>query len=172
MDALALQEDEVRLATDRTPADYVITELLHPNAMPDRFTDEWDAPAAVSDLILLSGYGEVPVLQFTALSENAEYLLLRTSGGDTQTVAVLTGSPGEVLRYADTTADLSQRADYTVLPRHRLLYERGVQLTGKESAAVTYSPGGILDWFLGSDANDAALEPPEIEVNEVQSLFG
>ena len=172
LDALALQEDEVLLATDRTPADYVVTELFHPDAMPDRFTSEWNAPAAVTDLTLLSGHGETPVLQFTVLSENAEYLLLRTSGSSTQTIAVLTGSTGEVLRYADTTADLSQRAEYAILPRHRLLYERGVQLTGKESAAVTYSPGGILDWFFGSGTNDAAPERPEIEVNEVQSIFG
>ena len=172
VDALALQEDEVLLATDKTPADYVVTDLFHPDAMPDRFTDEWDAPAAVADLTLLSGHGETPVLQFTALSENAEYLLLRTADGDTQTIAVLTGTAGEVLRYADTTADLSQRADYAVLPRHRLLYERGVQLTGIKSAAVTYSPGGILDWFFGSDASSASPAPPEIEVNEVQSIFG
>ena len=171
VDALALEENEVLLATDKTPADYVVTELFHPDAMPETFTDEWDAPAAVSDLTLLSGHGETPVLQFTAPSENAEYLLLRTSDGDTQTIATLTGAPGEILRYADTTADLSRRAQYVVLPRHRLLYERGVQLTGKESAAVTYSPGGVLDWFFGSGTDDAAPEPPEIEVNEVQSIF-
>lgn len=172
VDALALEEDNVFLATDKTPADYVVTELFHPDAMPDCFTTEWDAPESVADLTLISGDGETPVLQFTVRNDNAEYLILRTSGGATETIATLTGKEGELLRYADTTADLAQRATYVVLPRHRLLYERGVQLTGKESAAVTYSPGGILDWLLGPNASEAAPEPPDIEVNEVQSIFG
>ena len=85
---------------------------------------------------------------------------------------MLTGLPGEVIRYADESHDLTERARYTVLPRHRLLYERGTLLTGDESAAVEYSPGGVLDWLFGSDAAQATPEPAEIEVNEVQSMFG
>ena len=59
-----------------------------------------------------------------------------------------------------------------VFRQRRHVGNGGVQLTGKESAAVTYSPGGILDWFFGSGTNDAAPERPEIEVNEIQSIFG
>lgn len=172
IDTVALENDEVRLATEWTPADCTAAELFHADAMPTEFSEEWDAPEAVGDLELVSGSGETPILQFTALDENAEYLLLRSSGGATETVAVLTGLPGEVIRYADESHDLTQRARYTVLPRHRLLYERGTLLTGDESAAVEYSPGGVLDWLFGSDAAQATPEPAEIEVNEVQSMFG
>ena len=172
VDRAALEKNEVRLATERTPADCTVAELFPAGATPSEFSTEWDAPAAVGDLELISESGETPVLQFTALDENAEYLLLRASGGATEIVAALTGAPGETIRCADESHDLTQRARYTVLPRHRLLYERGTLLTGDESAAVDYSPGGVLDWLFGSSAEQSAPEPAEIDVNEVQSMFG
>lgn len=172
VDSLALEQDAVLLATEQTPSDYVITELFHPDNLPQDFSQNWSAPAAVSDLKLLSGHGETPVLQFTAQDDSAEYLILRTCDGATDIAAALTGSDGEMLRFADTDADLSQTISYTVLPRHRLLHERGTLLTGKESAAVTYSPGGIMNLFFGSDGAEPTPEPADIELNESQSLFG
>ena len=172
VDALALEKDAVLLATDRTPSDYVIAELFHDNDLPQSFTDEWDAPEAVTDLTLLSRSGETPVLQFTSRSENAEYLILRTRDGVTDILTALTGAEGELLRFADENADLSKHAEYSVLPRHRLLHERGVMLSGKESAAVAYSPGGMMSLFFGSDGAAPTPEPAEIELNENQSLFG
>lgn len=171
VDALALEDHAVRLVSDHTPSEYVLKELFLPENMPQEVSSEWDAPQTVTDLTLLSGHGETPVLQFTAQSDTAEYLVLRSCNGVTRTVATLTGSAGELVRYADEEHDLSQYASYVILPRHRLLYEQGVLLTGKESAAVTYSPGGVMDWFFGSGQPEATQAPPEIELNEVQSIF-
>lgn len=171
VDALALEDHAVRLVSDHTPSEYVLKELFLPENMPQEVSSEWDAPQTVTDLTLLSGHGETPVLQFTAQSDTAEYLVLRSCNGVTRTVATLTGSAGELVRYADEEHDLSQYASYVILPRHRLLYEHGVLLTGKESAAVTYSPGGVMDWFFGSGQPEATQAPPEIELNEVQSIF-
>ena len=84
----------------------------------------------------------------------------------------MTGAEGEVLRFSDEGADLSERISYTVLPRHKLLHERGILLSGKESAAVTYSPGGVMNLFFGSDGVAPTPEPADIELNESQSLFG
>lgn len=172
VDRLALDADAVLLATEQTPADYVVTELFHENDLPQDFSSNWTAPDQITDLTLLSRPGETPVLQFTVLDERAEYLILRTCDGSTEIAAALTGAPGEAIRFADAQADLSQPASYTVLPRHRLLYEEGTLLTGKESAAVTYSPGGIMNLFFGSDGMESAPEPADIELNENQSLFG
>ena len=81
---------------------------------------------------------------------------------------MLSGAAGEVLRYADTSADPLQYADYAILPRHKLLYQKNTLLTGPESAPVRYSPGGIANWF--------AETPPdtqnEIEIDASQSIFG
>lgn len=172
LDSLALESDAVLLATEKTPAEYTVPELFHTDSLPESFSTNWNPPAPITDLTLLSKHGETPAFQFTAQSENAEYLVLRTCNGVTESIATLTGAPGEILRYADPSADLSERCDYTILPRHKLLHERGVLLTGKESAAVTYSPGGIMDWFFGSDTTTASPEPPDIEFSEVQSIFG
>ena len=172
VDSLALEKDAVLLATDKTPSDYVVAELFHSNDLPQEFTDEWNAPDPVTDLALLSRSGETPVLQFTSLSENAEYLILRSTGGVTDIIATMTGAEGEVLRFSDEGADLSERISYTVLPRHKLLHERGILLSGKESAAVTYSPGGVMNLFFGSDGVAPTPEPADIELNESQSLFG
>lgn len=172
VDSLALEADKVLLATEKTPADYVTTELFHPENMPQDFSDNWSAPEPIDDLILLSGYGETPVLQFTAKSGNAEYLVLRSCGGVTDAVATLSGAEGDELRFADDTADLSETISYTVLPRHKLLYERGTLLSGKESAAVTYSPGGVMNLLFGSDGAEPTPEPADIELNDRQSMFG
>lgn len=172
LDRLALEHDAVRLATERTPVEYTVAELFHPDRLPETFSTEWTAPESIGDLKLISRSGETPVIEFTACSDVADYLVLRTVDGETQTIASLTGQMGETLRYADPEADLTRRAQYSILPRHRLLYERGELLTGKESAAVTYSPGGLLDWFLPSESEPSTPEPAEIELQDATSIFG
>lgn len=172
VDSFALEEDTVLLATEHTPAEFVTTELFHPDNLPQEFSKKWTAPAPVSDLTLLSGNGETPVLQFTIQDETAEYLVLRSHDGITEIAATLTGAEGESLRYADSEADLSDAISYTILPRHRLLREHGTLLSGKESAAVAYSPGGIANLIFGSGGTQSTPEPADIELNESQSMFG
>lgn len=168
IDTLALEKHAALLAGSETPADYVRAELFTDSNAPSAYTREWSAPAAVPDLTLLSAPGETPVIQFTAQSENADYLVLRTTARNSDVIATLSGAAGEVIRYADTSADLLQYADYTILPRHRLLFERNTLLTGPESASVRYCPGGLANWF--------AETPPEaqneIEIDASRSIFG
>ncbi|HIU34098.1 MAG TPA: PBP1A family penicillin-binding protein [Candidatus Pullichristensenella excrementigallinarum] len=173
VDALSLEQDHaVFLADTRTPAEYVETELFHLDDVPQTVSGLWDAPESVQDLQLASRDGEIPVLQFTSRDANAEYLLLRKTGTQTEWIATLQGAAGEKLEYADLDADLSDSHSYSVLPRHKLLYEYGTLLTGKESDAVQYNPSGVLNrvasWLEGEE------EPtePEVEIEEGQSLFG
>lgn len=169
IDALALEEDAVLLATERTPSDYISAELFHPDKLPSEFSTLWNAPQTVDDLMLLSKSGETPVLQFTSKSSLADYLILRTMDDDTVIAGVLSGQPGERLRFADTDADPARRIRYTILPRHKLLYERGEWLTGKESAAVAHTPGGLLDLF---DRSEETPSPEaEFEIDSDQSIF-
>lgn len=150
IDRAALQEnDQVLLAAIHTPAEYVQTEWFPKDQQPTETSSLWDAPKAVDDLVLLSDSGEPPVLAFTCKNSTADYLVLRRSGNDTEVTAVLSGEPGNIIIWTDPNADMNTVYDYSILPRHRLLYESGVLLTGLESQAVTHSPGGFLNRMFG-----------------------
>ena len=171
VDSLALeQEHRVLLTTGDTPAEYTQTELFHENDMPQAYSDNWTAPRAVADLRLLTGPGEIPVLAFTIQEATAEYQLLRRTEGRTQEIAVLNGEPGQELRYVDVTCDLSQPADYFLLPRNALLYAAGSLVTGIQSASAHYSPGGLLNAILDTDTVE---NPPslDVELSGQDSLF-
>ena len=173
VDRLALeQEHRVLLTTAETPAEYAETELFHANDLPQSYSDNWTAPRMVADLRLLTGPGETPVLSFTAQDSRAEYQLVRISNGKTEEIAVLTGEPGQELRYADVDHDLSQPADYVLMPRNALLMAVGMVLTGPQSAAVHYAPAGFLNMLMGVGATEATPTPTEIELSDDMSLFG
>lgn len=173
LDGYALAEEgEALLCTDKTPRAYAQTELFHPYDIPQRFSGLWAAPAAISDFRLLTGPGETPVLAFTAQSPHAEYVLSRTSNGQTEELAVLGGSAGQELRYADTDQDLTQTAEYTLLPRNHLAFECGELIAGPLSEKVLYAPGGLLNTIMGVGAAEATPAPAEVESEWDQSLFG
>lgn len=172
LDAYALENDRVALlSTERTPAGFTTLELFHDGDLPQAFSTNWTSPSPVADFRLLTGAGETPVVAFTAQEDRAEYLLLRTVGGETAQVAVLQGEAGQEIRYADEEHDLSQPAEYALLPRNAMLYETGVLLAGAQSPPVRYEPGGLLNAIVGAGTAEATQAPTEVE-RENQSLFG
>ena len=172
LDALALEEDkQALLSTEKTPAGYTVRELFRAGGMPVAFSENWIAPSAVSDFELLTGPGEMPVLSFTALERGTEYAITRTVNGVSAEIGALRGEPGENLRFADDTLDLSQPAEYTLLPRNSLLYEEGELLAGPVSGPARYTPGGLLNTIMGVGKPEATSTPAEIECEPDQSLF-
>ena len=175
LDRLALEQlNAVALATANTPADYTVQELFFANALPRAVSDLWDAPQRVYDLRLESEPGETPVLSFTALDGNADYLLLRRTAEQTDLAGTLRGEAGSRLRIADMAASPNEVHEYTIIPRHRLLYEEGILLTGEESAAVSYRPGGVLNRLTEYFAPEPAAEEDseEVPAERNQSIFG
>ena len=171
IDALALEEDKsVALAAERTPDKYLQTELFYAGREPQAVSGKWDAPEPVTDLELVSAPGEMPVLRFTARDENAEYLLIRHTDGRSEEAAVLRGKAGEVLQYTDGAADLSQIHEYSIIPRHALLYEEGETVTGAESLRVRYTPGGILG-HIEEMLSPGQTEAPAPEAEGIQPLL-
>ncbi len=171
VDSLALErEHRVLLTTSDTPAEYTETELFHENDLPQSYSENWSAPRSVADLRLLTGPGETPVLAFTIQESAAEYQLLRRTDAGTEEITILNGEPGQELRYADVTCDLSQPADYFLLPRNALLYAAGSLVPGIQSAPVHYAPSGLLNALLGSDATETA-PPADVELSEQDMLF-
>lgn len=172
VDRLALEQDKaVVLASANTPGSYAARELFPANALPREVSRLWDAPARVYDLRLESAGQDAPVLSFTALDANADYLLLRDTNGVSEIAASLRGEAGERLYFADVDANAREAHAYTVIPRHRLLYEEGVLLTGEESPYVTYRPGGLLNrlselWVSPGEADPGAdaAQPPQASI--------
>ena len=112
----------------------------------------------------------MPVLRFTVRDENAEYLLIRHTCGRAEEVAVLRGGAGEALQYTDGAADLSQIHEYSIIPRHALLYEEGETVTGAESLRVRYTPGGILG-HIEEMLSPGQTEAPAPEAEGIQPLL-
>ena len=146
IDTAALQEEHrVLLAAANTPEEYCRIEYFPENRIPSEVSNLWNAPQMVDDLTLLCGDGEPPAIAFTARDANADYLVLRRSGDETEIAAVLRGDAGNVVIWSDPDADMNAVQRYCVLPRHHLLYESGTLLAGPESNEVRWSPGGILN---------------------------
>lgn len=154
IDRAALEEKHmILLAAPNTPKEYIQTEWFREGEEPTVVSSLWEAPEAVDDLILLSESGETPALAFTCRSSETDYLVLRRSEGETELAAVLGGEAGNVIVWSDTEAEKNKVYSYSILPRHRLLYESGVLLTGLESQSVTYSPGGFLNRIFGVETS-------------------
>ena len=172
IDALALADDrQVRLSTEKTPAEYIARELFRAGELPEAYSENWSAPRGVEDFRLLTSPGEMPVLAFTVQEASAEYVVTRMSGGSTVQLAVLKGTPGEEVRFCDDTQDLSQLAGYTLIPRNGLLYAADELVTGPIAGPVQYAPGGLLNTIMGVGAAEATPTPAEIEPESDQSLF-
>ncbi len=172
LDSVALENDlAALLSTERTPPGFTTLELFHDYDMPRRFSGNWSIPAAVLDFQLVSGKGEAPLVSFTARESSAEYLILRTTAGTTRTIATLRGEAGQKLQYVDADHNLTQPADYALLPRNALLYKEGVLLTGPQTESVHYAPGGLLNAIMGAGTAEATPAPEIREPEENQSLF-
>ena len=150
IDRAALSESkEILLAAQNTPDEYVLTEWFRADSLPTQTSALWNAPAPVNDLALISGSDEPPTLAFTAQDSTADYLVLRKSSTSTEIVAVLTGNAGDLILWTDTQADKNDPCSYSILPRHRLLYECGSLLTGPQSEEVEWPQGGLLERIFG-----------------------
>ena len=159
------------LSTEKTPAEYIARELFRAGELPAAYSENWSTPRGVEDFRLLTNPGEMPVLAFTVQEMSAEYVLTRASGSATVELAVLKGAPGEEIRFCDDTQDLSQLAEYTLIPRNGLLHAAGELLTGPIAGPVQYAPGGLLNTIMGVGAAEATPTPAEIEPESDQSLF-
>ena len=153
IDSAALNDtNAVLLAAVNTPRSYTQVEWFPEDRLPQQTSDLWESPEMIDDLTLLSEPGDPPALAFTSKSAEADYLVLRKSEDATEIAAILGAEAGSVIVWSDPDADTSAVYSYSILPRHRLLYESGTMLTGPESQSVTYSPGGFLNRIFGVEA--------------------
>lgn len=161
IDGYALEnEGRALLASGNTPGEYVISELFRENTeLP--VSDVWDAPAAVMDLQLVSGDGEIPVIEFTCTDSYAEYVVVRRCRNVAEAAGVVRGKAGEKISFTDEYADTTQINVYSVIPRNALLHEAGYTLTGAESGSVQAAPSGLLNGIAA--LFDGGGEIPDVE---------
>ena len=150
-DRIALIEnDTVMLAAENTPDKYVQTEWFWENSVPETISDLWNEPEAVDDLNIVSPEGDPPAIAFTSKSGDTDYLVIKKDGAEQEIAAVLTAEAGNIIIWCDAEADPNECHAYSILPRHRLLYESGEVLTGPESKTVEYAPGSFFRRLFGA----------------------
>ena len=142
IDTAALADDgRLLLASADTPQEYCASEWFTPDRVPDQVSDYWQAPRAIDDLTLIEE--TPPWIAFTARDSGADYLVIRTIGGESEIAAVLNGQAGEMIVWCDP--DIDTACEYSVIPRHRAMYQSGTLLMGPESARVRYAPKGWIE---------------------------
>ena len=146
IDTAALaDEGRLMLASADTPQAYCASEWFTPDRVPDQVSDYWQAPRAIDDLTLMEE--NPPWIAFTARDSGADYLVIRSIDGESEIAAVLNGQAGEMIVWCDTDAETA--CEYSVIPRHRALYQSGALLMGPESARVRYVPKGWIERIFG-----------------------
>ena len=160
-----LLESELKtvLAADNTPAQYAVREIFHSDSVPEDISDIWDAPEAVTDISVSEGPSGLPLISFICQGEMAEYMVIRETDGSGEIAGVLRGTTGEKLVFEDMSADISREILYTVIPRHRILYEEGRLVTAEKSVRVKYQTGliGGISRLLGGDNEPEIIESHE-----------
>lgn len=136
------------LATSLTPPEYQLVEVFPSGKVPRENSPYWRIPESVTDLQVTATEGGQPEITFTAREAGVDYVILRMVNQERRVVATLLGEPGEALSYVDGDASSSQSVQYSVLPRHRRLYEMGRLVTGEESPAVDFSPRRQWGWLF------------------------
>jgi len=151
------------LAVSSTPSDYSGYEIFDSEAVLDH-SDIWNQPPPVTDLTITSAPGSQPSLSFTGTSPYSDYIIIRQCRGSSENIGTITCEYGLEASFTDEQADISQINTYTVIPRHRLLYECGQTLLGTESNPVEYVPAGMLNGISSMlDHTDTAV--PESMIN-------
>ena len=162
IDKLALARNgAVALAAEATPGSYAAAELFYADNVPRTASTLWDAPETPEDLAVREEDG-MPLITFTSLDGDADYLLMRRdSDGRAAVAATLSAPAREEIAYRDADAPRGAYCAYSVVPRHRLLYQEGALVTGRESGQAVYQPGGAIARLL-----DSMLAPKESKETE------
>ncbi len=161
IDKFALDaEGRTLLASAATPSVYVSTELFRDISTLNT-SNIWDTPEAVTDHAIISKQGESPVIQFTGTNNYAEYIIVRKNSESSDVAGIINCNYGETVAFMDTNADTGHRNIYTIIPRHSLLYDLGITLTGAESTPIYSETDGILNElssFIGEKQPNTEIE--------------
>ncbi len=160
------QSGAVMLASENTPSQYLMSEILPDEQLPVLVSDRWDMPKRVEAVYVMtdeeSGY---PQVSFVSPDSFSEYRILRTDKNNKTTeVGTVTGSAGTYLTFVDNSAAPDADAQYCVISRHAGFMQMGRVVESLPSETAEYRAPMLLERLL----QRAQTQPQE----EINPLFG
>lgn len=148
------------LASENTPAKYLLEELLPNEQLPLLTSRLWEKPSKIESLYVQTDATGIPVISFIAVDEHSDYRIIRRSNNIENEVGVIQGGAGEYISLSDTSIPPDQPAEYRVIARHRLFSEEGIREESDPSEWILYQPPGLLERVMikngQADASDAS----------------
>jgi len=130
LDLASLQEGALRLASATTPANQRWTEIFATGTQPTETTAYWDPPQTPPDFTVTIESG-LPQIRFTALANEAVYLLYRRENGSEELLTSFRGWTGSI-SWTDESALPGHTYTYTLLPiRYDITDAAGGSVTGQ-----------------------------------------
>ncbi len=167
IDSSALIEDRTAmLASENTPSEYLMSEILPDAQIPVLVSDRWNEPKRVDAVYVMtdekSGY---PAVSFVSPDSYAQYHILRAGrNGETTEVGIISGSAGSYLTFVDESCGPGTDAQYCVISRHAGFMKLGRVIESLPSETVEYRAPMLLERLLQRSQN----QPEE----QVDPLFG
>lgn len=165
LDLYALKRlGNVMLASENTPAQYLINEILPNEQIPALTSNLWNEPARVEAVYVRADEEGYPAVSFVAPDSFAEYRLIREENGVQTEVGCVEGAAGEYVTFADRAEGHDSDALYFIISRHKGFSEIGRQVESAPSGKVLFRAPGLLERLL--------KQTPPAEEDREKPLFG
>ncbi len=151
IDSSALSESGmVMLASETTPSEYLMSEILPDAQIPVLVSDRWNEPKRVEAVYVMTDEESgCPAVSFVAPDSYAQYRILRTDkNGETTEVGNVSGSAGTYLTFVDQSCGLNADAQYCVVSRHEGFMQLGRVVESLPSETVDYRAPMLLERLL------------------------
>lgn len=136
------------LASEQTPSEYILREILPDENIPDSTSRFWDAPKRVEAIHVQANESGQPVLSFVAPDSNAVYRVFRIINQKQTEVCELEGGEGDFITYTDTTLPAGVSAQYFIVSRQKHFIKEGRVWDSEPSAVADYQPPSMLERFF------------------------
>ena len=172
LDAKALEQKRVLLASPLTPAEYVLTEYFARGTEPTEQSDYWVVPNAPHQFNVTLNKDDKPVISFVPQDTFAVYMIMKSVGGHSASAVqqIQTGALDPV-EWIDTDVIPGETYQYYIIPVHPEMKLDGAPVQGPQTNVITveipeksFFDGnfwdGIFDWFNPGD-NQGNEELPD-----------
>ncbi len=137
------------LASERTPVNHLISEILPDEKLPVLTSDRWNDPKRVEAVYIQRDSSGYPAISFIATDSFAQYRIIRMDGEGQTEVGCIEGEAGKYLTFVDQTIPENTDAQYLIISRHKGFFENGMMVESEHSETVAYHAPGALERWLG-----------------------
>ncbi len=137
---------EVMLASNLTPAQYVLTEIFNADNRPTKVSNVWKAPKTPSAFYVTHNDSGKPVLVITA-SDAALFRIQRDAVGECIILNEIYGNNGETVYYTDTRANVGVVYTYRIIPINYELLNNGILLEGEQAVQIAQAKSAASSFW-------------------------